>query len=159
MITINIDPVAFHLGPLAGRWYGLMYIVGIAIGLLVAWPYARSKGLKAEQLEKVVYWSVPAGLGGARLYYVLQQPLGEYISNPGRIFAFWEGGMAFFGAIFAVAIVLFVCGRKMKFSVLKLLDAGAIFAVVGQFFGRIGNLINGDVIGYPPTAASGFISP
>jgi phosphatidylglycerol:prolipoprotein diacylglycerol transferase len=157
MITINVDPIAFRIGPLAVHWYGLMYIVGIIIGLFVAWPYARSKGLRGDQLEKVVYWAVPAGLVGARLYYVLQQPLGEYLHNPGRIFAFWEGGMAFFGAIFAVAIVLFVAGWKMRFSVLKLLDAGAIFAVVGQFFGRIGNIINGDVIGYPTGLPWGFV--
>ena len=157
MITINIDPIAFHIGPLAVHWYGLMYIVGIIVGLLVAWPYARSKGLKPDQMEKVVYWAVPAGLVGARLYYVLQQPLGEDLHDPARIFAFWEGGMAFFGAIFAVALVLFIAGWKMKFSVLKLLDAGAIFAVVGQFFGRIGNLINGDVIGYPTKLPWGII--
>jgi phosphatidylglycerol:prolipoprotein diacylglycerol transferase len=157
MITINIDPVAFRVGSLSVHWYGLMYIVGIAVGLLVAWPYAKSKGLKGSQLETVVYWAVPAGLVGARLYYVLQQPLGEYISHPGHIFAFWEGGMAFFGAIFAVAIVLFIAGWKMKFSVLTLLDAGAIFAVVGQFFGRIGNLINGDIIGYQTGLPWGII--
>ena len=157
MITINIDPIAFRIGPLAVHWYGLMYIVGIIVGLLVAWPYAKSLGIKGEQLEKVVYWAVPAGLVGARLYYVLQQPLAQYVHSPGRIFAFWEGGMAFFGAIFAVAIVLIVAGWKMKFSVLKLMDAGAIFAVVGQFFGRIGNLINGDIIGYPTGLPWGIV--
>jgi len=157
MITINIDPVAIHLGPLAVRWYGLMYIVGITVGLLVAWPYARSKGLTADQLEKVVIWAVPAGLVGARLYYVFQQPLGLYLEKPLKVLAFWEGGMAFFGAIFAVAIVLLIAGWKMKFSIRRLLDAGAIFAVVGQFFGRIGNIINGDVIGYPTGLPWGFI--
>jgi phosphatidylglycerol---prolipoprotein diacylglyceryl transferase len=157
VITINIDPVAFHIGPLAVRWYGLMYIVGIAVGLLVAWPYARSKGLTQDQLEKVVVWAVPAGLVGARLYYVFQQPLGPYLAEPWRVFAFWEGGMAFYGAIFAVAIVLFVAGWRLKFSILRLLDAGAVFAVVGQFFGRIGNIINGDVIGYPTSLPWGFV--
>jgi phosphatidylglycerol:prolipoprotein diacylglycerol transferase len=157
MVTINIDPVAIHLGPLSVRWYGLMYIVGITVGLLVAWPYAKSKGLTSDQLEKVVIWAVPAGLIGARLYYVFQQPLRPYLEDPLRVFAFWEGGMAFFGAIFAVAIVLIVAGWKLKFSILRLLDAGAIFAVVGQFFGRIGNIINGDVIGYATGLPWGFI--
>jgi phosphatidylglycerol:prolipoprotein diacylglycerol transferase len=65
--------------------------------------------------------------------------------------------MAFYGAIFAVAIVLFVAGWRLKFSILRLLDAGAVFAVVGQFFGRIGNIINGDVIGYPTSLPWGFV--
>jgi phosphatidylglycerol:prolipoprotein diacylglycerol transferase len=126
-----------------------MYAVGIAIGLLAAWPYARSKGIGGGKLTTVVLWSIFAGLIGARLYYVVQQPLGPYFSEPWRILAAWEGGMAFYGAIFAVVIVFVIAGWRMKMSILKLMDIGALFAVVGQFFGRIGNFINGDVIGYP----------
>jgi phosphatidylglycerol:prolipoprotein diacylglycerol transferase len=157
MIVVNINPVAFHIGPLAVRWYGLMYVVGIVVGLLVAWPYARSKEFTQAQMEKVVYWAVPAGLVGARLYYVMQQPLGPYLSEPWRILAFWEGGMAFYGAIFAVVIVLMIMGWRLKISILRLFDVAAIFAVVGQFFGRIGNIINGDVIGYPTNLPWGFV--
>jgi len=157
MITINVDPVAFHLGPVSVRWYGLMYAVAIIIGSLVIWPYARYKGINSGKLLNVVIWSVIAGLIGARLYYVVQQPLQPYLSEPWRIFAAWEGGMAFYGAIFAVVIVFIIAGRRMKISILDLLDVGAIFAVVGQFFGRIGNIINGDVIGFPTTAPWGFI--
>jgi phosphatidylglycerol:prolipoprotein diacylglycerol transferase len=157
MITINVNPVAFQIGPLAVRWYGLMYVVGIVVGLLVAWPYARSKGFTQAQMEKVVYWAVPAGLVGARLYYVIQQPLEPYLSEPWRILAFWEGGMAFYGAIFAVVAVVLIVGWRLKISILKLLDVAAIFAVVGQFFGRIGNIINGDIIGYPTNLPWGFV--
>jgi len=157
MIVISVNPVAFRIGPLAVRWYGLMYVVGIAVGLLVAWPYARSRGFTPAQLEKVVYWAIPAGLVGARLYYVVQQPLGSYLSEPWRILAFWEGGMAFYGAIFAVVIVLLIAGWRLNVSVPRLLDVGALFAVVGQFFGRIGNFINGDVIGYPTNLPWGVV--
>ena len=65
--------------------------------------------------------------------------------------------MAFYGAIFAVVIVLFVAGWRLKISILKLLDVAALFAVVGQFFGRIGNFINGDVIGYPTNLPWGVV--
>jgi len=157
MIVVNVNPVAFSIGPISVRWYGLMYVVGITVGLLVAWPYARSRGFTQSQLEKVVYWAVPAGLVGARLYYVIQQPLGPYLAEPWRILAFWEGGMAFYGAIFAVVIVLLVVGWRLKISILKLLDVAPLFAVVGQFFGRIGNFINGDVIGYPTNLPWGVV--
>jgi phosphatidylglycerol---prolipoprotein diacylglyceryl transferase len=156
MVTINIDPVAFNIGPLSVRWYGLMYVVAIIMGLLVAWPYAKAKGITQEIFEKVVMWSVPAGLIGARLYYDLQQPLEEFVRNPIKIIAFWEGGMAFYGAIFAVVIVLLVIGWRYKMT-LKLLDVACLFGVVGQFFGRIGNIINGDVLGYPTSLPWGFI--
>jgi phosphatidylglycerol:prolipoprotein diacylglycerol transferase len=157
MITVNIDPEIFSIGALSVRWYGLMYVVGIAVGLLVAWPYAISRGIKREQLENIVLFSVPAGLIGARLYYVIQQPLDQYIREPWRIFAFWEGGMAFYGAIFAVVVTIIVLSWKMKISIWKVLDAAALFAIVGQFFGRIGNFINGDVIGYPTDLPWGVV--
>ncbi|HXX59285.1 MAG TPA: prolipoprotein diacylglyceryl transferase [Dehalococcoidales bacterium] len=156
MITINIDPVAFRIGPLAVRWYGLMYVVAIVVGLLVVWPYAKAKGITQEFFEKVVVWSVPAGLVGARLYYDLQQPLDQYVKSPINIIAFWEGGMAFYGAIFAVVIVLLILGWRHKLT-LKLLDVACIFAAVGQFFGRFGNIINGDIVGYPTKLPWGFI--
>ena len=133
-MIINLDPLAFHIGPVAVHWYGLMYVVGITVGLFVAWPYARSKGFTENQLEKVVFWAIIAGLVGARLYFVIQQPLGPYLSEPWRVLAFWEGGMAFYGAIFAVVVALLIAGWRLKISILKLLDFAALFAVLGQFW-------------------------
>jgi phosphatidylglycerol---prolipoprotein diacylglyceryl transferase len=157
MVVINIDPVIFSIGGLSMRWYGLMYIVGIIVGLLVAWPYGKSRGLKSSQLETIVMYTVPAGFVGARLYYVIQQPLQQFIDQPWKIFAVWEGGMAFYGAIFAVVLTILILTWRMKIPVWKFLDTAVIFAAVGQFFGRIGNIINGDVIGYPTTLPWGFI--
>jgi phosphatidylglycerol:prolipoprotein diacylglycerol transferase len=65
--------------------------------------------------------------------------------------------MAFYGAIFAVVLVLLITGWRMKLSILNLLDIGGLFAIVGQFFGRVGNIINGDVVGYPTKLPWGFI--
>jgi phosphatidylglycerol---prolipoprotein diacylglyceryl transferase len=157
MITVNIDPILIHIGPLTIRWYGLMYVVGITVGLLVVQPYAKAKGITAEILEKIVPWAVLAGLVGARLYFVVQQPLDQYLLQPWRIMAFWEGGMAFYGAIFGAVLVLLIASRRLKISLLTLLDVAGLFGVVGQFFGRIGNIINGDIIGYPTTLPWGFI--
>jgi phosphatidylglycerol---prolipoprotein diacylglyceryl transferase len=157
MIEINIDPIAFSIGSFSVHWYGLMYVVGITIGLLVAWSYAKSVGITAEQLEKIVVWSIPAGLIGARLYYLIQQPLEQYISEPWRLIAVWEGGMAFFGAIFAVVLTIVILTWRMQVSIWRFLDTAVIFGAVGQFFGRIGNVINGDVLGYPTTLPWGFV--
>jgi len=156
-MVININPVLFTLGPLEVRWYGLMYVVGITIGLLVAFPYARYKGITRTQMENIVVWAVPAGLIGARLYYDLQQPLNQFVNDPIQLIAVWEGGMAFYGAIFAVvATVIFLAWRN-KVGIFKMLDVAVLFAVVGQFFGRIGNFINGDVVGYPTILPWGVI--
>lgn len=157
MITININPIAFQIGPFAVHWYGLMYVVGITVGLAGVWPYGKYKGITEDQLWTTAWVAIPSGLVGARLYYVFQQPLGPYLAEPWRILAFWEGGMAFYGAIFAVVLAVVIVAWRMKFSIWKILDVAVLFASIGQFFGRIGNIINGDILGYQTTLPWGFI--
>src|SRR5436853_4010972 len=73
-IYINIDPVIIHLGPLALRWYGLMYVVGIIMGLVALQGYTKRKGLHQDIVYRALWWSIVAGLIGGRLYFVIQQP-------------------------------------------------------------------------------------
>ncbi len=152
-IYINIDPVLAQIGPLALHWYGLMYVVGILVGLWAIRGYTRRKGISGDLLYRLLWWCIVAGLIGGRLYFVIQQPdlWQDYILQPWRILATWEGGMAFFGAIFLVIAVLFWRAHVERVNPLVLVDAGVIFATAGQIFGRIGNLINGDIIGFPST--------
>ena len=156
-IIIDIDPILAQIGPIALRWYGLMYDIGIIIGLLVAYPYARKRGLSEDDIWAAVWPSIIAGFVGARLYFVLQQPLGPYLAEPWRIIATWEGWMAFYGAIIGVALTLLVVAKIRRMSLGTIVDAGALFAVVGQAFGRIGNIINGDIVGAPTDLPWGFV--
>ncbi|GER84893.1 hypothetical protein KTAU_35290 [Thermogemmatispora aurantia] len=152
-IYINIDPVIVHLGPLALHWYGLMYVVAIVVALWGIQGYIRRKGLNEEIVYRLLWWCIIAGLIGGRLYFVIQQPdlVQDYLLQPWRILATWEGGMAFYGAIFLVVPVLFWRARVEGINPFVALDGGVLFASIGQIFGRIGNLINGDIIGYPST--------
>ncbi|HEX2922852.1 MAG TPA: prolipoprotein diacylglyceryl transferase [Chloroflexota bacterium] len=156
-IVIDINPILAQLGPIAVRWYGLMYDVGVVAGLLVAYPFARQKGLTDDDIWALLWPSIIAGFVGARLYYVVQQPLGPYLAEPWRIVATWEGGMAFYGAIFGVIIALAIVARRRKLSLWTIFDAAVLLAVVGQAFGRIGNIVNGDIVGAPTTLPWGFI--
>jgi phosphatidylglycerol:prolipoprotein diacylglycerol transferase len=152
-IYVNIDPVIVHLGPLALRWYGLMYVVGIIMGLWIIRGYTERKGVDQDMVYRVLWWCIAAGLIGGRLYFVIQQPnlVDYYLKNPIHIIATWEGGMAFYGAIFLVIPTLIWRARMERINPLVLVDAGVLFAAAGQIFGRIGNLINGDIIGYVST--------
>src|SRR6266571_1393226 len=152
-IYININPVIVQIGPLALRWYGLMYVVAIIIGLMVLLRYTKRKGVHQDIVYRALWWSIAAGLIGGRLYFVIQQPnfVSFYLAQPLHILATWEGGMAFFGAIFFVIPVLFWRAKVERVNPLVAIDAGVLFAAAGQIFGRIGNLINGDIIGYPST--------
>lgn len=152
-IHINIDPAIAHFGPLKMTWYGLMYVVAIVMGVWCISRYTARKGITQDQVYRVLWWCVVAGLIGGRLYFVIQQPdlVQDYLEQPWRILATWEGGMAFFGAIFLVVPVLFWRALRERVNPFVMLDASALFAACAQPFGRIGNLINGDIIGYPST--------
>ncbi len=147
-IRIDIDPV-IRIGGLSVHWYGVMY----ALAFLVAFrygvlPHVQARGISRAVAERALVWTIIFGLLGARLYYVVQQPnLADYLHNPIRIIAVWEGGMAFFGAIIGgLACVTVFCWRN-RISAWLMWDAAVIFAVVGQPIGRIGNVINGDILG------------
>src|SRR5947209_17458065 len=152
-IQINIDPVLLHIGPLALHWYGLMYVVAIVVGLWCIRRYIARKGISQDQVYRMLWWCIVAGLVGGRLYYVIQQPdlESDYLLEPQHILATWEGGMAFYGAIFLIVPVLIFRSVTERLNPLVVLDAGALFAACAQPLGRIGNLINGDIIGYPST--------
>src|SRR5437763_6371689 len=102
---------------------------------------------------RITLWCVILGLIGGRLYFVVQQPdlVSHYLAQPQHILATWEGGMAFYGAIFVVIPTLIWRARVERLNPLVLIDAGVLFATVGQIFGRVGNIINGDIVGYPST--------
>jgi phosphatidylglycerol---prolipoprotein diacylglyceryl transferase len=152
-IPININPVIVTLGPLALRWYGLMYVLGILFGLWAIGGYTRRKGLHSNTVYRLLWWCIVAGLLGGRLYYVVQQPnfVSFYLAQPQHILATWEGGMAFFGAIFLVLPTIFWRSKMERINPLVAIDAGVLLAAAGQIFGRIGNLINGDIVGYRST--------
>jgi phosphatidylglycerol:prolipoprotein diacylglycerol transferase len=152
-VTINIDPV-LNLGPLPIHWYGVMY----AVAFLAAYqfgvlPYAVKRGLPKPVAEKICVWTIIFGLLGGRLYYVVQQPdlWNNYVLHPINIIAFWQGGMAFFGAIIVGFVTLAICAWRYGYNPWLALDGGVLFAIVGQPIGRIGNVINGDILGAAST--------
>ena len=147
VITMPLDP-ALQLGPIPLHWYGLGYAVAFIVGLRLITPFLARRGISATTTSELVWWNIGVGLIGARLYYVIQQPdLSVFVHNPIRIIAVWEGGMAFFGAVMACAATLVVFCYVKKLPVWVVLDAGALFATLPQAIGRLGNIINGDILG------------
>jgi phosphatidylglycerol---prolipoprotein diacylglyceryl transferase len=151
IIRIGLDPVLVHLGPLSIHWYGLMYVVGIVAGLGVTLPYAEKLGISRDAAYGIFWPVLIASLVGGRLYFVVQSNLGWYLQHPGNILATWEGGMAFYGAVFLGAVAGWAAARWQHVSFPRVLDAAAVFIPLAQAFGRIGNIVNGDIIGYRST--------
>lgn len=153
VITIDVNPVLIKAGPLSIHWYGIMYVVGIGIALMVVLPYLEARGIRRDRALEIFFPIVLAGLVGGRLYYVVQSNLGYYVQHPLKMIATWEGGMAFFGAIFGVFLMMLYLSWRRNLPFWTLLDAGAIFAPLGQAFGRVGNIINGDIVGFQSSCA------
>lgn len=149
LVITNPFPPGIHLGALQIRWYGVSYAVAFLVGGWVATRHLARRGVPSAVSESIIFWTILFGLIGARLYYVVQSNAYWYLTHPQHIFAFWEGGMAFFGAIFAAVITLFVMGRRHGIPFWDLLDAGVLFAAVGQPIGRLGNFMNGEILGPP----------
>ncbi len=149
--VININPIALQIGKISIHWYGIAYVAAIAVGLLAILRYADSLGVSREYIWRLFIWTAIAGLVGGRLYYVIQQPnlLTGYIEKPINIIAVWNGGMAYFGAIFLATPTIMYFSHKYGLSPWLALDIGGLFGAVGQMFGRFGNLVNGDIVGYP----------
>ena len=147
--VLNLDPVLLRLGPIAVHWYGLAYVVAITVALWVTLRWARHEGIHDDQTWGIFIWTAIAGLIGGRIYFVIQQPdlVQNYLLNPINVIAVWNGGMAFFGAIFAGTATLFYLAPRYGFSRFLAIDGGALFAAVGQIFGRFGNIVNGDILG------------
>jgi phosphatidylglycerol:prolipoprotein diacylglycerol transferase len=142
-------PPGFYLGPLQIRFYGIAYVVAFVVGTWLASRHLETRGVPRSVSSDIAFWTIVFGLIGARLYFVVQSGWWWYLTHPLHIFAIWEGGMAFFGAIFAALIVLIVMARRHHINFWDLLDAGVLFAAVGQPIGRLGNVMNGEILGPP----------
>ena len=150
-----IDPVAFHLGPLAVRWYALAYMAGLVFAVwyakrLVITPglwAGRTPSLKPEQVDDLLLWATFGVVIGGRLGYVLFYNPGHYLGHPGDILKVWSGGMSFHGGFLGVAAALFLYGRWHAVGLDRLLDLAAPGVPVGLMLGRIANFINGELFG------------
>ena len=148
LIKIGIDPVAVTIGGLKIHWYGIMIAIGLYAGIQVALRDAPRRGINRDQLMNVALLAAVLGIIGGRLYYVVQNTPSFYLHHPAQILAVWQGGMAFYGAIFGGALALIISSRLWHMPFWSLADVGALGMTIGQAFGRIGNIINGDIVGY-----------
>ncbi|HZR47338.1 MAG TPA: prolipoprotein diacylglyceryl transferase [Candidatus Manganitrophaceae bacterium] len=147
----NIDPVFIRIGPLAFRWYGLMYALSFISAVFLIRVTAARKKLKITQDEisdLMLYSAIGVILGG-RLGYVFIYNPGFYFTHPAKVFAVWEGGMSFHGGLAGVIIAGALFCKRHHFSFYEVADVAVISVPVGLGLGRLGNFINGELYGRP----------
>ena len=162
LVHPQFDPVAISIGPLAVRWYGLMYLLGFSLFILLGRYRIRQQPngvFTREMLDDALFYGVLGVILGGRLGHVLFYEPGYYLQHPLEILAIWQGGMSFHGGFLGVAIAMLCLARKYQLSWLAVTDFIAPLVPLGLGAGRIGNFINGELWGRPTDVPWGMIFP
>ncbi len=156
MITVSIDPIIFGIGHFALRWYSLILMTAIAIGIWLTAREAERRGFKKEDIYDAAIWIIIGGILGARLFHVLDHWSDEYAANPIRALYIWEGGLAIWGAMAGGLLAGALIAWKRGWRFPRFLDAAAPGMVLAQAIGRIACVITGDAMGKPTSGPFGF---
>ena len=161
MFTITLDPIIAHIGLLVLRWYSLILLVAIGVGVWFTAREAERKGFMKDDVYEVAIYIILGGILGARLFHVLDHWSIEFAANPIRAFYIWEGGLAIWGAVAGGLVAAGLISWKRHWNFPALLDAAAPGLVLAQAIGRIACVITGDAMGKPTSGPFGFayISP
>lgn len=142
-----IDPVLFNLGPLEIRYYGILYALAFLLGYFILLKIAPKFNIKKEHIEEYLPYIIIGDVIGGRLFEVLFYNPSYYFSNPWKIFAIWEGGIASHGAIIAMVLITIWFCRRNKISFYNFADMIAIPTMFGAALIRVGNFINSELVG------------
>ena len=144
----NIDPVIVRVGPLAVRWYGMMYLIGFASSyLLVQYQLKKSGSRNRVDVDSLYSYLILGLLAGARLGYVVFYNLPFYLGHPLELFAVWHGGMSFHGGLIGSVVAGYLFCKRTKLNFLHTADLIIVTAPIGLGLGRLGNFINGELYG------------
>ena len=160
----DISPVALQLGPVAVRWYGLSYLVGISLGWWLLARRARANpalGWNAEAIADLVFHAAAGGVLGGRLGYILFYNFREYLADPLEILAVWRGGMSFHGGVLGMVAGILLFGRTTGRRFFQCADFVVPVIPIGLGLGRIANFINQELWGAPTSLPWGvrFTAP
>ena len=160
LIHPNINPIAFHIGPLPVHWYGLMYLLAFILVIVMGRRRIHTQpwlDWTEKDLDDVLTYGVLGVVLGGRLGYVLFYQPDFYFAHPADIVKLWDGGMSFHGGFLGVAFALWLFARGRGKRWLGTTDFIAPLVPLGLCAGRIGNFINGELWGRPTTLPWGMI--
>ena len=155
MFKITLDPIIFSIGHLQIRWYSLIVLTAILVGIWLMAREATRKGFKKDDIYESAVWIVIGGLLGARLFHILDR-WQEFAANPIRMLYIWEGGLAIWGGVAGGLAVGAILAWRRGWRFPRLLDAAAPGLVLAQAIGRVACVITGDAMGKPTDGPFGF---
>ena len=159
LVYPDIDPVALSLGPLQIRWYGLMYVAGIAAGWWLGRRRAAAPGStwKPVDVDDVIFFAALGVIAGGRLGWILFYGFEGVLADPLSALKVWQGGMSFHGGLIGSLIAIAVFARRRGRHIADVFDFMAPLPAIGLGAGRIGNFINGELWGKQTDVPWGFL--
>ncbi len=158
----NLNPILISIGPLPVRWYGLMYILGFFAAMLIL-QYRQKRGLldlpSTQAVQDMLFFAFLGALVGGRIGACLLYEPVFYLTHPIDIIKVWQGGMSSHGGFAGGILALVLYARRMKVSLVNLLDSAVIAAAPGLGFGRVGNFINAELWGKTTSVPWAVIFP
>jgi phosphatidylglycerol---prolipoprotein diacylglyceryl transferase len=136
----QFNPIALEIGPIAIRWYGLMYLVAFA-GFYFLGRYrlrqarfATATGMDAKALEDLLFYGALGVVLGGRLGYVLFYKPAYFLAHPAEILAVWQGGMSFHGGFLGVCAAVLLFSRRRSLSLAAIADfvAPRVYVALGH---------------------------
>ena len=156
-IVWDADPVIFHIGSFAVRWYGLMWALGFILAYELTSRLFKKEHYPEGWVDKLFMYCFVSSIVGARLGHYLFYDPGYYLSHPVEILKIWEGGMASHGGVFLLILALMWYSKTVtKKNVWWLFDRLIPAVAAVCFCIRFGNLMNSEIFGYPTTLPWGF---
>ena len=154
----GFDSVALQIGPLAIRWYGLMYLVGFTGGWWLARRRARGPAspCTVAQVDDLLFYIALGVILGGRVGYMLFYNWAQIVDEPLSLFYIWQGGMSFHGGFLGVLLAVYLYGRKIGRGFWEIIDFVAPLVPIGLGAGRLGNFINGELWGRPTSLPWGM---
>lgn len=157
-IVWDISPVIVKLGSVQVRWYGLLFATAFLLGYIVLERQVfKREGLKVELLDKLATYVIIGTVIGARLGHVLFYEPAYYLSNPLKILAIWQGGLASHGAAIGILLAIWLYVKKTGKTYWWVIDRVVIVVALGGFFIRMGNLMNSEIYGHLTSLPWGFV--
>ncbi len=152
-LEFHLDPILLSITEDFGiHWYGAIIAVGFLLAVLWCCRQSSRFGIQQDDLIDMLFFAVPLGIIGARLYYVIFEfqnyyAAGDLKTTLVRIIRIWDGGLAIYGGVIVGVLTAFVVSRVKKISFPALADLCCMGLLIGQIAGRWGNFVNVEAFG------------
>jgi phosphatidylglycerol:prolipoprotein diacylglycerol transferase len=163
LIYPRINPIAFKVGALKVHWYGLMYLIGLAAAWCLALyrihqPRCVHIWSRSTVADLIFYAAIGVILGG-RIGYMLFYDFVSFAHHPLEMLKIWQGGMSFHGGLMGVMAALWIYSRQFNMPFFQVTDFIVPLVPLGLGAGRLGNFINGYLVGRVTHVSWAVISP